>query len=63
MHLRIHPPVPPVRGRDGTLAMTRAVADVFSAAIRASPADWHMAQPVFVSDLAPRRPADDGAHR
>ena len=63
MHLRIHAAVPTVPGRDGTLAMTRAVADVFSAAITAAPADWHMAQPVFVSDLLPRHPADDGVRR
>jgi hypothetical protein len=36
---------------------------VFSAAIAAAPADWHMAQPVFVADLAPRHPDDDGVRR
>jgi lauroyl/myristoyl acyltransferase len=63
MHLRIHAPVRTEPGRDGTLAMTHAVADVFSAAIAAAPADWHMAQPVFVADLAPRHPDDDGVRR
>lgn len=52
MHLRMHPVVPVVHGRAGALAMTSAVADAFTAAIRAEPADWHMLQPVFVADLA-----------
>jgi len=51
MHLRMHPVVPLVHGRAGALAMTVAVADVFTAAIRAEPADWHMLQRVFVADL------------
>lgn len=52
MHLRMHEPVPHVSGRAGAVAMTSAVADVFSAAILAAPADWHMLQRVFVADPA-----------
>lgn len=51
MHLRIHPPVPHTGGHDGTVAMTTAVADVFSTVIAAQPADWHMLQRVFVADV------------
>jgi KDO2-lipid IV(A) lauroyltransferase len=38
--------------------MTQEVADVFSAAIRAHPADWHMLQPLWLADFAdqPRSP-------
>lgn len=36
-------------------AMTQQVARVFEAAIRKHPADWHMLQRVFVSDLDPDR--------
>ncbi len=53
MHLRIHEPVEHATGREGSAAMTRTVADAFSAAIRAEPADWHMLQRVFVADLTP----------
>lgn len=52
MHITMHEPVAPVPGRDGLRQMTQAVADVFSAGIRASPQDWHMLQRVFVEDLA-----------
>ncbi len=55
MHLRIHEPVPHQPGRHGTRAMTGAIADVFSAAIRAAPADWHMLQCVFMADVAADR--------
>ncbi len=53
MHLRMHEPVPPAAGRAGAVAMTAAVAAVFSTAIAAHPADWHMLQRVFVADLDP----------
>ncbi len=55
MHLRMHEPVPPAAGRTGAVAMTAAVADVFTTAIAATPVDWHMLQRVFVADLEPPR--------
>jgi phosphatidylinositol dimannoside acyltransferase len=39
------------RGRAGLVAMTQDVADWFGTGIRRSPADWHMLQPVFRSDV------------
>jgi phosphatidylinositol dimannoside acyltransferase len=51
MHVTLHEPVPPKPGPDGLRAMTQAVADAFSAGIRAHPQDWHMLQKVFVEDL------------
>jgi phosphatidylinositol dimannoside acyltransferase len=51
MEITFHPPVPPAPGDDGLVAMTQAVADRFSAALRADPQDWHMMQRVFVEDL------------
>ena len=46
------------RTREKVAAMTQEVADVFSAAIRAHPADWHMLQPLWLADFAdqPRSP-------
>jgi KDO2-lipid IV(A) lauroyltransferase len=43
--------IPPRRGRAGLAAMTQDVADWFSSGIRRSPADWHMLQAVFRSDV------------
>jgi phosphatidylinositol dimannoside acyltransferase len=43
--------IPPRRGRAGLAAMTQDVADWFGTGIRRSPADWHMLQPVFCSDV------------
>jgi len=57
MHLRMHEPVELSGGSDSVLRATQEVADAFSAAIRRSPADWHMLQRVFAADLA--RPQDD----
>ena len=57
--IRFHDPVEsPSSGttREKVTAMTQAVADVFSAAIRAHPEHWHMLQPVWLSDLPPRPP-------
>jgi lauroyl/myristoyl acyltransferase len=54
LRITMHDPVEPVTGRDGVRLMTQAVADVFSAGIRAAPQDWHMLQKVFVDDLDPR---------
>ena len=54
--IRFYPPVPPVRGRAGTEAMTQQVADAFSAGIRKHPHNWHMLQQVFSADLPSARP-------
>jgi KDO2-lipid IV(A) lauroyltransferase len=51
MHLWFHQPVAVGEGQDGVRTATAAVADAFSTAIRRDPADWHMLQRVFVSDL------------
>jgi KDO2-lipid IV(A) lauroyltransferase len=57
-----HDPVPQAEGEQGIVTMMQAVADVFTAAIRAHPVDWHMMQRVFVADLGPSRtPEDNGA--
>jgi phosphatidylinositol dimannoside acyltransferase len=63
MHLRVHEPIDvgPDDGSDdrsdngAVEKATVAVADVFTAAIRKDPADWHMLQPVFESDLESTR--------
>jgi len=54
MTLTFHPPVPVAEGEAGVAAAMQGVADVFSAAIRAHPQDWHMLQRVFTADLDPR---------
>jgi phosphatidylinositol dimannoside acyltransferase len=55
MHVWVHEPVD-VGPDDGAVEKaTVAVADVFTDAIRKSPADWHMLQRVFESDLEPAR--------
>ncbi len=51
MHLQISDPIDPVAGRGGVEATTQQIADEFGDAIRRTPEDWHMLQPVFVSDL------------
>lgn len=51
---RVHPAViPPAVGsrKEKVVAMTQALADVFAAAIRAHPTDWHMLQRVWIADL------------
>ncbi|GAA3013546.1 phosphatidylinositol mannoside acyltransferase [Actinokineospora diospyrosa] len=48
--LRIHPPVK-VDGVRGIPAATQALADVLAADIAAHPADWHMLQKLWISDL------------
>lgn len=55
--IRFHDEVnSPDRGttREKVTAMTQEVADVFGAAIRDHPQDWHMLQPLWLADLAPR---------
>lgn len=51
MHLRVHDPVDVGPGDGAIEKATAAVADVFTDAIRRDPADWHMLQRVFASDL------------
>lgn len=52
MRLDFSDPIAPRRGRQGLVEMTQDIADWFTAGIRRTPADWHMLQPVFVSDVA-----------
>ncbi len=49
--ITFHDPVPVAEGEEGIVAMMQAVADRFTDAFRAHPADWHMMQRVFVADL------------
>ncbi len=51
MHLRVHEQVEVEPGHRGLVAATTALAVAFGVAIRRDPADWHMLQPVFDSDL------------
>ncbi len=51
LRIEFSDPLPVRRGRDGVVAMTQDIADVFSAGIRRAPVDWHMLQPVFTADL------------
>lgn len=58
-HIRFHDPVPHTAAAE----MTQAIADAFAEGIAAHPADWHMLQRLWLSDLHPddprRRPASD----
>jgi phosphatidylinositol dimannoside acyltransferase len=47
---RIHPPIR-VSGTAQVAAATQALADIFAADIAAHPADWHMLQKLWLSDL------------
>ncbi len=40
---------------DKIMNLTQQMADVFQAGIAAHPSDWHMMQPLWLSDLDPRR--------
>lgn len=53
---RVNPPIqaPTGRLRERVAAGTQAVADVFAREIAAHPTDWHMLQPLWLADLAPR---------
>jgi phosphatidylinositol dimannoside acyltransferase len=51
MELRFHEEIPHADGDEGIVAMMQAVADVFTAAFRAHPQDWHMMQRVFSVDV------------
>jgi lauroyl/myristoyl acyltransferase len=48
MVMHLHEPIRHEPGEAGIAAMTQALADVFSAAIREHPQDWHMMQKVFL---------------
>jgi phosphatidylinositol dimannoside acyltransferase len=48
MVMHLHEPVPHQPGEAGVVAMTQALADVFTGAIREHPEDWHMLQKVFL---------------
>jgi KDO2-lipid IV(A) lauroyltransferase len=47
---RIHPPIP-VAGKGDMPAATQMLADVFAGDIAAHPADWHMTQQLWLSDV------------
>ncbi len=51
LSLHIGEPIDPRPGSEGVGRMMQSVADFFSAGIRRRPADWHMLQPVFASDI------------
>jgi KDO2-lipid IV(A) lauroyltransferase len=55
MTVTFHPPVPHQDGDEGLAAMTQAIADAFTGALRQHPQDWHMMQKVFADDLVARR--------
>ena len=59
MVITFHDPVPVAEGEEGIVAMMQAVADRFTDAFRAHPADWHMMQRVFVADLSAGSTAAD----
>jgi KDO2-lipid IV(A) lauroyltransferase len=48
------------RTREKVTAMTQQVADAFGASIAAHPEDWHMLQPLWLGDLAPRPEREPG---
>ncbi|WP_460770153.1 phosphatidylinositol mannoside acyltransferase [Mariniluteicoccus flavus] len=50
MVIEISEPIEHRPGRDGLIAMTQDLADVFAAQVRAHPEDWHMFQPFFAED-------------
>lgn len=50
--MRIHPPIDPALD---VAAATQAMADRFAQGIAEHPADWHMLQPLWLSDLEPHR--------
>lgn len=50
------PITPPAAGNGRIAAMTQQLADVFSARITEHPADWHVLQRQFLSDLRPDDP-------
>ncbi|OZM72457.1 phosphatidylinositol mannoside acyltransferase [Amycolatopsis antarctica] len=57
--LRVHPRIR-VNGPEEVASGTQALADVFAGEIATHPADWHMLQKVWISDLEPASPASTG---
>jgi KDO2-lipid IV(A) lauroyltransferase len=56
IHIHEEIPVPADGDRSSkAVAMTQQVAAAFERGIREHPSDWHMLQPVFLSDLDPER--------
>jgi KDO2-lipid IV(A) lauroyltransferase len=53
-HIRMHDAIAVPDGADKIKRMTQDVARAFEEGIRAHPADWHMLQRLWVSDLTPR---------
>ncbi|HYO31355.1 MAG TPA: phosphatidylinositol mannoside acyltransferase [Nocardioidaceae bacterium] len=53
LQLDFSSPISARSGRVGLVQTTSDVAEWFSAGIARTPADWHMMQPVFMSDLHP----------
>jgi KDO2-lipid IV(A) lauroyltransferase len=54
--IEVHPPLDCTSGDVG--AVTQALADRFATNIAAHPADWHMLQPQWLTDLSDARQAD-----
>jgi len=57
---QIHPPIPvPAAGTrtQKVAALSQAYMDVIASGIAAHPEDWHMMQPLWLSDLTPRKMA------
>ena len=54
--IEVHPPLDCTSGDVGTI--TQALADQFAKDIAAHPADWHMLQPQWLTDLSDARQAD-----
>lgn len=57
---RVRPPLVPVEAddrREAVAQLTQSMADSFARAIAEHPADWHMMQRLWLSDLTPRVPA------
>lgn len=56
--IRFHEPIEPTEGTDRLATTTQRLADAFAEGISDHPADWHMLQKLFLSDLSaddPRR--------
>jgi len=57
--LRVHPQIR-VNGPEEVASGTQALADIFAGEIATHPADWHMLQKVFISDIEPVTKASTG---
>lgn len=49
--VRVHTPIH-VHGKDDVASATQRMADAFAGDIARNPVDWHMVQPLWISDLA-----------